>query len=201
MKSEYNIAITGVGGQGILSLAKLIGNAALKEGKNVFMSEIHGLAQRGGAVTSELRIGDVHSPLIEGGEADVIVALEPVEAIRILNKASSKTYFLVNIKPIIPFTVSLGFSKYPDMDSILNILNGFGKSTIAFDAVELAEQAGSAISLNVVMLGALSTVSCIPVSENSILSAMELTFSKETFEVNKRAFDLGKSKALKLTNK
>ena len=201
MKSEYNIAITGVGGQGILSLAKLIGNAALKEGKNVFMSEIHGLAQRGGAVTSELRIGDVHSPLIGGGEADVIVALEPVEAIRILNKASSKTYFLVNIKPIIPFTVSLGFSKYPDMDSILNILNGFGKSTIAFDAVELAEQAGSAISLNVVMLGALSVISSIPVSENSILSAMELTFSKETFEVNKRAFNLGKSKALKLTNK
>lgn len=196
MKNEYNIVVTGVGGQGVLSLAKLIGNAAMKEDKNVFMSEIHGLAQRGGVVTSELRIGDVHSPLIEEGEADVVVALEPVEAVRISNKASSKTYFLVNTKPIIPFTVSLGFSKYPDVESILSVLNRLTKSTIAFNAVEIAEQAGSAISLNVVMLGALFAVSYLPVSEDSILSAMESTFSKEIFEVNKRAFNLGKSKAL-----
>jgi len=201
MKNEYNIVVTGVGGQGVLSLAKLIGNAALKEGKNVFMSEVHGLAQRGGAVTSELRIGDVHSPLTEEGEADVIVALELMESLRVLNKANSKTWFLINTKPIVPFTVSLGFSVYPDVNSVLGAIKKVDNNILSFNATEIAEQAGNAISLNVVMLGALSAVSCIPVSENSMLSVVELTFLKKALEINKRAFDLGKNEALEVINK
>ncbi len=201
MKRESNIIVAGVGGQGVLSLAKLIGNAAINEKRNVFMSEIHGLAQRGGVVTSEIRIGDVHSPLIEKGKADIVIALEPIEANRVLDKTSSKTYFLINTKPIVPFTVSLGFSKYPNLESVLGALRKTSKNIIAFNAIELAEQAGGIISLNMVMLGALSAISCAPVSENSLLSAMKLTFSKKAFKVNEKAFELGRNTALEFTSK
>ncbi len=106
MKNE-NIIIAGVGGQGILFASKIIGETAVASNMNLILSEIHGMAQRGGAVISTVKIGNTHSPLIADGEADIILSFEPVEALRAANKMSKNTTVIINTNSIIPFPVSL----------------------------------------------------------------------------------------------
>lgn len=113
MKNIYKIQLIGVGGQGTIKASTIIGEAAMKKGLNVVMSEVHGMAQRGGTVVTEFKIGEAHSPLIEEGAADLMIAFEPTEALRALNKINQESFVIVNSSPIVPFTVSLGISEYP----------------------------------------------------------------------------------------
>lgn len=96
----------------------------MKKSLNVVMSEVHGMAQRGGTVITELKIGEVYSPLIEETDADLLLAFEPTEALRSLNKLSEKTFVIVNSIPIVPFTVSLGISEYPELSTVFEELKG-----------------------------------------------------------------------------
>jgi len=198
MKDVFNIVISGVGGQGILKLSKIIGEAALVEGKNVVMSEVHGMAQRGGVVISEIRIGDVRSPLVEEGDADLIISLEPSEAFRVINKAGSKTWFVINTEKIVPFTVSLGISTYPDVDRLIENIKKVSENVIIFNGVELSKKAGSLISLNMVMLGAVSTLPDFPLKEETVIKALRDSFKGEILKVNELAFNFGKEETKKL---
>jgi len=107
MNSTYKIYFTGVGGQGIVRVSTIIGEAAMRKGLKVVMSELHGMAERGGMVTTEVKIGDSSSAIIQDGNADLLFAMEPVEALRSLKKVGPNTSAIVNSAPIVPFTVSL----------------------------------------------------------------------------------------------
>lgn len=188
MKNE-NIVIAGVGGQGVLFTSKIIGETVLASNMNVFTSEIHGMAQRGGAVVSSVKIGNNPSPLVADSEADIVLAFEPVEALRVINKMSENTIVIMNINPVIPFPVSLGNEKYPKMEYIMSKIKKISKTLLTIDANKLAQQAGSSITMNTVMIGAFSHFSVL--SKKKIKETIKRHVPKKYVDVNIRAFELG----------
>ena len=108
MKNKVNIVITGVGGQGVITAANILGKAAVNAGVNVFVSEVHGMAQRGGSVNCTVRLGNVTGPLVASGTADVILSTEPVEALRYISYSNKETKIITDTNTVIPFTVSTG---------------------------------------------------------------------------------------------
>ena len=118
----YNIYICGVGGQGIIKTSIVIGEAAMKSSMGVVMSEVHGMAQRGGVVSTELKIGDSKSAIIEKGSTNLLIAFEPMEALRAISKASKDTYVVVNTSPIMPFNIIGSEVPYPAVSDILDEL-------------------------------------------------------------------------------
>ena len=185
------ILLCGVGGQGVLLASKIIGSAALVKGINVVMSEVHGMAQRGGVVTSNIILGEELSPLIGDGDADVILGFEPAETLRFLNKASKDTYVVTNTRQIIPFTTTLGIGTYPDVVPALEGLKGKCKKIVTLDAREIAERAGAKIVSNIVMLGALSTVPEFPLSKQEIMEQVRQSVPPKFVDINLKAFEMG----------
>ena len=189
--SVYKIHLTGVGGQGTIKTSTIIGEAAIKRGLNVVMSEVHGMAQRGGVVTTDLKIGDAHSPLIENGDADLVIGFEPAETLRSLPKVSEKTFVITNSARIVPFTVGLGLSEYPPVEQIISELEAKVKHLFVINAEELANKAGNIMSLNMVLLGAATAIPHFPMGEEEIIKAMKENLPPKTIEVNLKAFELG----------
>ena len=113
MRDKTNIVLTGVGGHGVITAANILGMAALKAKVNVFVSEIHGMAQRGGTVNCAVRMGNVSGALVASGTADVVLSTEPIEALRYIRYSNKDTNIITDITPVIPFTVSVGTEKYP----------------------------------------------------------------------------------------
>ncbi len=152
---SYNIIITGVGGQGVISLAKIIAQAALSSGFDVKMSEIHGLAQRGGHLETHIRIGKkIYSPLISFQGADLIIAFEPLETLRCLHYISNKTQLVINVSKIIPISSYMDKKEYPELKEIIKQLKNFTNKIFPIDATEKIEKiAKSTVPLNVFMLG------------------------------------------------
>ncbi|MFQ6116879.1 MAG: indolepyruvate oxidoreductase subunit beta [Candidatus Bipolaricaulia bacterium] len=192
MMEKLRIFITGVGGQGSLTASRLLAEAALQAGQNVVVSEVHGMAQRGGVVETAVLIGEIHSPTIGGSEAQVILGFEPIETLRAMNKASRETLVITNTRPIVPITVSLGQSQYPEVEETLAQIEGFVGSgrLIALDATGLAKEAGSAIATNMVMVGALAATGRLPFSA-AILKETISKLAPKYAAVNLKAFELG----------
>jgi indolepyruvate ferredoxin oxidoreductase beta subunit len=191
MKNTYKIHLIGIGGQGIIKASTIIGEAAMKKGINVVMSEVHGMAQRGGTVITELKIGEVYSPLIKETDADLLLAFELTEALRSLNKLSEKTFVIVNSIPIVPFTVSLGISEYPELSIVFEELKGKIKNLVVIDAQKVAKEAGNIISENMVLLGAAIATPNFPVDKELIIQSMKENLPPQSVEVNLRAFERG----------
>lgn len=182
-----NIILSGVGGQGILTIAAIIDLAAMTEGLKVKQAEVHGMSQRGGAVQSHLRISntEIFSDLIPFGKADLILSVEPMESLRYLPYLSSKGTIVTAIQPF------QNIPDYPDVEKILETIRKTGNS-ILVDAAALACEAGNFKSSNMVLLGAASPF--IGISSNKIEKSIENLFSskgKETIDVNLKAFRLG----------
>src|SRR4030042_5219110 len=140
MKEKINIALTGVGGQGVVTAANILGITAVRAGINVFVSEVHGMAQRGGSVNCTVRLGDVSCALIPNGSANAILIMEPSEALRYIRYSNKKTKIITDIVPIIPFTVATGDEKYPELKKIFNELENYGE-LYKVDAAKLANEA------------------------------------------------------------
>ena len=191
MKNTYKIHFIGIGGQGTIKASTIIGDAVMKKGLNVVMSEVHGMAQRGGTVITELKIGDVYSPLIEETDADLLLAFEPAEALRALSKVNKETFVIVNSTPIIPFTVSLGISEYPDISLILEELKNKVKNLLVIDAQKIAQKAGNIISSNIVILGAAAATPNFPVNKDLIIQSMKENLPPKSIETNLKAFEMG----------
>jgi len=191
MKNIYKIYLIGVGGQGTVKASTIVGEAAMKKGLNVVMSEVHGMAQRGGTVVTELKIGEAQSPLIEEGAADLLIAFEPTEALRSFNKINSESFVIVNSSSIIPFTVSLGISEYPELSSVFEELKTKIKNLLIIDAQKIAKEAGSIISENMVLLGAAVAISNFPVDKKLIIQSMKENLPPKSVEMNLKAFELG----------
>lgn len=192
-----NLIVVGVGGQGIILVSRIVGEAALKSGLNVMVSEIHGMAQRGGMVVSMIRIGDAHSPMIGRGEADMILGFEPVETYRNLDMASEKTTIVTSINQIIPPTVIPGEESYPDLEQLLSNLENLGEKLVKLDAENIALSADlPVIVTNIILLGALAGASeDIPVSVDKLKETIKEKVPLKFIEANIKAFDLGFEKA------
>lgn len=191
MKNIYKIQLIGVGGQGTIKASTIIGEAAMKKGLNVVMSEVHGMAQRGGTVVTEFKIGEAHSPLIEEGAADLMIAFEPVEALRALNKINQESFVIVNSSPIIPFTVSLGISEYPELTSVFEELQVKIKNLLIINAEKIAKEAGSIISENMVLLGAAVATPNFPIEKDLVIQSMKENLPLKSIETNLKAFEMG----------
>lgn len=192
MAQEFNILITGVGGQGVILMSELLGKAAIADGLRVKGSEVLGMAVRGGPVTSIIRLGEeVYGPLIPLGKCDTLIGMEPSEALRNASYLSNSGLVILNTVPIIPFTVSLGQSKYPSLDQILKKLDGIASKIIKLDAAQIAQDAGSLLATNVVMLGAFFGTELLPIRMVTIQEAIQTRFPAKAASVNMKAFDLG----------
>lgn len=191
MKNIYKIQLIGVGGQGTIKASTIIGEAAMKKGLNVVMSEVHGMAQRGGTVVTEFKIGEAHSPLIEEGAADLMIAFEPAEALRALNKINQESFVIVNSSPIIPFTVSLGISEYPELTSVFEELQVKIKNLLIVNAEKIAKEAGSIISENMVLLGAAVATPNFPIEKDLVIQSMKENLPLKSIETNLKAFEMG----------
>ena len=185
------IFFTGVGGQGTLLATRMVGEAALEEGLPVTMSEIHGMAQRGGVVESSVVIGKAFSPTIPDGEADILMAFEPLEALRAIPKCHARSLIIASTVPIVPFTVAVGQSTYPEVAELHAALKEKISHLLWLDAVELARQAGSERASNTVLVGVLAGIGCLPITQNSWEEALKRTLPARLLATNRQAFDAG----------
>ena len=189
MKTK-NIMIVGVGGQGSLLASKLLGRMLLQKGYDIKVSEVHGMSQRGGSVVTYVRFGDkVYSPVIDKGEADFIVSFELLEAARWTEYLKPGGKIVVNTQQIAPMPVITGAAEYPQGSA--EQMKAAGLDVDAFDALALAEQAGSAKAVNIVLMGHLSRN--FDFTEEEWMDAIEKSVPAKFLELNKTAFKLGRN--------
>lgn len=185
------LIIVAVGGQGNLLASKVLGEAALANNVPMHMSEIHGMAQRGGVVESAIVFGDAQSTIISDGEADVLVGFEPLETLRALNKCSRDTVVITNTTPVPPFTVSIGRGEYPDLEKITAKLAASCGKLITLDAAGLATEAGNVLAVNMVLLGALVQTGKVPIDAAKVQDTIRTKTKAAFVEMNLKAFELG----------
>jgi len=189
------LVFIGVGGQGNLLASRLVGEAAMSMGIPAVVSEIHGMAQRGGIVESAVLLGDVTSPIVSNAEADVLIGFEPLETLRAMGKCNKNTVVITNTHPLPPFTVSVGQGTYPEVDQSLDLIKKKAKKLIALDGIAIAEEVGNPLALNMVMLGALIGSGTIPIGAEDMKKVLSTSTKKAFLESNLKAFDLGMEKA------
>ena len=185
-----SIMIVGVGGQGTLLASRILGSVLGTAGYEVKVSEVHGMSQRGGSVVTYIRYGEkVYSPVIEKGQADMIVSFEQLEAARYVSYLKKGGTIITNTQKISPMPVITGAAEYPD--GIIDKIKAMGINIIAVDALSAAEKAGSARAVNVVLMGVLSKV--LPGIElDAWKKAVEKCVPAQVIEINEKAFDLGR---------
>jgi len=194
--STTNLIVAEVGGQGVILATEILGKAAIKENFDVVISEIHGMAQRGGAVVSHVRIGSrVYSPTVVEGSADAILGFEPVEVLRSLRYACDRTRIVTNKKRVIPPSVSMGIAEYPSLEQIVEMYRRFTQHIAMIDAFRLAEEAGSTRTQNIVLVGALAATRVLPLKNDTLKACTQERVPKRYLEANLRAFDLGYAEA------
>jgi len=185
-----NVMIVGVGGQGSLLASKLLGHLLMEQGYDVKVSEVHGMSQRGGSVVTYVRYGDkVFSPVIDKGEADFIVSFEVLEAARWLSYLKPDGQIVTSTQQIDPMPVITGAAQYPE--DLVNKMLAAGAKVDALDCLALAEQAGSAKSVNLVLMGRLSKY--FDFSDEAWQKSIEACVPAKFLELNKKAFELGKN--------
>ena len=183
-----NIMIVGVGGQGSLLASKLMGKALLIEGYDAKVSEVHGMSQRGGAVVTYVRYGEkVYSPIVDVGQAELIASFELLEAARWINHLAPGGQVVTNTQRIDPIPVIIGAAEYPE--DLVEKMKETGANVDAFDALALAEEAGSSKTVNIVMMGRLSKY--FPFPKETWEQALEECVPPKFLEMNRRAFELG----------
>jgi indolepyruvate ferredoxin oxidoreductase beta subunit len=190
--AEMNVVLAGVGGQGTILAAEILGAAAVKDNLNVRVSEIHGMAQRGGAVTSSVRIGEgALSPTVLEGQADVLLGFEPLETLRSLKFVSEKTLVIMSDERIPPAELAAKKSDYPGTAEIVRTIHLFTNRLVIVRTRRLAKKAGSILALNVILLGALAATEQLPVGTDSVLEALKDLVPARHLEKNLKAFNLG----------
>ena len=190
----FKIVVAGVGGQGTLLASRLLADAAIASGMHVKIGETYGMAQRGGPVMGHIQIGgETHNPQIRKGEGDVLIGFEPAEAVR-----RGVTYLkdgglaLINSRVTSPVEVVSGMIPYPDFGKMIGLLRKVTDDIRLFDATGIAEEAGDAITTNIVMLGSIVESGLLPYSEEVIVEVMKTGLKPQFLELNMRAFELGK---------
>jgi indolepyruvate ferredoxin oxidoreductase beta subunit len=190
--NTVNIAISGVGGQGVLTLAEILAKAAVLEGFDVRVGEIHGMAQRGGHVVCTVRIGpDAKGPIIDAGTADLLVGFEPIETLREIHLIKKNGCVLMSSHVQYPVAVSMGQTEYPSRESIRESINRFTNNLMEFDAMSIAIEAGNSYALNMVMFGATIGTGLVPISMKSALQEIRESFPGRFEKTNIQAAEAG----------
>ena len=190
-KTKLDLIISGVGGQGAILASDIIGKAAVLAGVPIRAAETHGMAQRGGSVVNHIRLGCELGSMIPLHGADVLLALEPVEALRYIDSLSDDGVVIVNTQPVLPITVTSGGDEYPDVSEIVDVLKSNHK-VVAFNAFELAIKVGHPQAMNVVMVGAASNY--LPMSKDLLIDCIKGMVPPKTVDINVNAFELGRAK-------
>jgi indolepyruvate ferredoxin oxidoreductase beta subunit len=191
MKESFDILMVGIGGQGTILASNILGEACLIEKRSVRGSETHGMAQRGGSVESHIRIDGRFGPLISPGTADILIGFDLLEGLRYSYYLKESGKMIVNQRMVIPTSVFVQKLNLPAEEEIIAQLSAWDLCLI--DALAIAREAGSPLSINVVMLGAASPH--LPLSEGSLLAAVQRLVPPNTVAVNTKAFELGRAAA------
>lgn len=196
-KDPYSIIITGVGGQGNVMASRVLANMLVRRGYQITIGETFGASQRGGSVMSHIRVSaeDAWSPQIPKGKADVVVTLEPIEAIRVLMTYGNPDVRVVtNTRPIYPVGVISGELAYPSAEEIQEAIKDLSSKAWFVDATEQAIKMGNPILGNIIMIGAVTGIGVLPVDRNDFIEVIKENLPAGTVDMNIAAFDLGVSK-------
>ena len=194
-KDPLNIIIGGVGGQGNVLASQILGEMLVSQGYVITIGETYGASQRGGAVMSHLRISpkDQFSPLIPEGQCDLLVALEPVEGLRILDiYGNPRVMTLLNTRPIHPIDVISGDATYPEVSKVISKIKELSRRVWTLNATEIALEMGDPIFSNIVMLGALCAIDVLPINRQGFETIIRDLLPSRLLEENLKAFDKGR---------
>ena len=193
-KDPYNLIITGVGGQGNVMASRVLANMLVDKGFYVTIGETFGASQRGGSVMSHLRISGKASwsPQIPAGSADIVVALEPIESVRVLKDYGNPSIkILSNTRPIQPVGVIAGDLDYPGLDEIKGIAREMASNAWFIDATDKAMEMGNPILGNIIMLGALAGIGILPLDKQGFKKVISSMVAKDRLNINLKAYDIG----------
>lgn len=193
-KESKNLIITGVGGQGNVLSSQILGQALVGKGYFVTIGETYGASQRGGSVMSHIRLSSLKqlSPLIPQGKADVVLGLEPVEALRVLTGYGYRdTVVITNTRPIYPVDVTSGDERYPEMEELETALRNLSRKLHLIPATERALEMGSPILGNMIMIGALLELNLLPLSAAEFSQTLKQNFQGKRLESNLQALETG----------
>ena len=185
---ETNILIVGVGGQGVITVGRLISMAGILASHNVVMSELHGLAQRGGSVSVNVRVGNVLSPIPEANSVDCVIAIEPMEGLRYSARVGKQAVFIVNLHPMTPISLSMEDKEYPPIPAILDEIRR-DHQVIPIDATSIAHGVGNIRVSNSVLAGAMAAAEIVNISRNDFIIAITKMFGSKVKDQNIQAFD------------
>jgi len=198
---KYNILLGGVGGQGLMLLSGILGEACVDSNLKVVTSEQHGLAQRSGSISAHIRIGDAHSPLIPYGSADIIISMEAMEALRNIEYLKPGGIVITSsrlLHPVIETSTIVNKRSenipYISLDQITDQIRTVTENIKLLDAQELAKEAGNPRTENIILLGLASATENFPIPKDAIIKAIRKTVPERTIEVNLKAYELGYSK-------
>jgi len=200
INKRFKLLLVGVGGQGVLTAARILGEASLLAGTDVMVGQLHGMSQRGGSVECSVLIGHGYSSFIGNGQSDVVLGVEPLEVLRALPKMSEKTKVIVNLGRIVPFSMVSQGMVYPDMNSITKKIKDKVPSVYEIDGLNLIKEIGVPRSLNILMLGVLAGLDVLPFSKDILKKAIEKRSPMRFLEPNHKAFELGVETILSLTS-
>ena len=194
-RDPFNVIIGGVGGQGNVLASQILGEMLVSQGYVITIGETYGASQRGGAVMSHLRIStkDQFSPLIPEGQCDLLIALEPVEGLRILDHyGSPRVMTLLNTRPIHPMDVISGNAAYPEVSKVMAKIKELSRRVWTLNATEVALEMGDPIFSNIVMLGALCAIEVLPINQQGFELVIKDLLPSRTLDENMKAFDRGR---------
>jgi indolepyruvate ferredoxin oxidoreductase beta subunit len=201
-KDPFNIIITGVGGQGNVLASQILGQMLVQQGYIITIGETYGASQRGGSVMSHIRVSqrDQFSPLIPEGKCDLVVGLEPVEALRVLAKYGNPgVLMLINTRPIYPIDVIAGNASYPELSVLLKKIQRLSRRVWMLNATEIGLELGDPIFSNIVMLGALSALDLLPLHREEFQKAIQELLPSQKLHLNMEAFERGREAVQEVT--
>jgi len=193
-RDPFNIIITGVGGQGNVLASQILGHMLVQQGYRITIGETYGASQRGGSVMSHIRVSQEtqYSPLIPEGKCDLVVGLEPVEAMRVLAQYGNPgVMLLINTRPIYPIDVIAGNTTYPELSFVLEKIQGLSRRVWTLNATDIGLELGDPIFSNIVMLGALSALDLLPLSREKFQNTIQELLPSQKLPLNMTAFDKG----------
>lgn len=195
-KDPYNVVVAGVGGQGNVLGTQLMGAVLADKGYKVTIGETYGASQRGGSVMSHMRISraDQYGPLIPPKCADLVIALEPTEAVRVLAQYGNRnTVAVVNTRAVYPIDVISGNTAYPEKDALLKKISVLTKKAFFLEATEKALELGNPILANIIIIGAVSAAGILPITTDDLEKAISDSFPSSKIDINLQAFTIGRS--------
>ena len=191
-RDRLRILVVGAGGQGVLTAARILGDAASRSGLEAVLGQLHGMSQRGGSVESTVLIGPGRSSFIEDRGADAVLGLEPLEVLRARRKMSERTKVVTNLGRVVPYTLGLKGQGYPDLQQILAGIRAVTPEVVEVDGPAIVEAAGGSRCLNIAMVGALAGLDVLPFDDKALWSSVEARCPARYLATNQRAFELGR---------